>query len=210
MHPSIKLEKIPNKGKGLIALEKIPIGTIIVKELPIVKIPSNETIFSDMFQLLFIIVNADAPTKKLFSSLLPETPDNFMHHKKNIFKELKNLSKMKNKLANKIYYHFITNFSSDEIVLLCAKYICNAFDFGPAGPVILPTGTLLNHSCNPNVTFNVENGFMVFKTNRNIKAGEELCDNYIDPTLPIALRKSMLKKRYGFECMCTKCLNEMA
>jgi hypothetical protein len=208
MDPRIKLETIPNKGKGLVALDNIPNNTIIIKELPFVKIPSSEYIFSDIFQLLFIIMNADARSKKFFNSLLPNSPNNFMHHKKFIFKTLENLSNMKNKYANKIYHFFINNFTEDEIILMCAKYICNAFDFGTEGPIILSTGTLLNHSCNPNVTFKKENGFMVFKTCRNIKAGEELCDNYINVTLPITERKSMLKKRYGFECECSKCLTE--
>ena len=50
-----------------------------------------------------------------------------------------------------ILSYFSNNFSEEELSLLCAKYMCNAFQFGNLGPIILFNGTLLNRSCLPNV-----------------------------------------------------------
>ena len=45
-------------------------------------------------------------------------------------------------------------------------------------------GTMLNHSCLPNVTFEElkKTNMMIFETCQDIKAGDEICDNYIDIT----------------------------
>ena len=83
--------------------------------------------------------------------------------------------------------------------------MCNAFDFGKYGPAILFNGALLNHSCDPNVIFKQENKYMIFKTIKDINKGEELCNNYIDITLPKKRRLSILKSQYGFTCTCNRC-----
>ncbi|XWV25905.1 SET domain protein [Tupanvirus soda lake] len=209
MDRRIKVEILPNKGKGLVATNNIPSNTIIIKELPAFKIPENEFIFCDIFQLLYTIMNStNIENKNKFISLLPNNTNNFLHHKKKFLKALKNLSTTKNKHAKRIYSYFINNFTEDEIALLCTKYMCNAFEFGNEGPVILLLGTLMNHSCDPNVKFAKENGYMVFRTSKNIKTGEELCDNYINTKLPKNERQEMLKQRYGFICKCCKCTSE--
>ncbi|XWV24666.1 hypothetical protein QJ856_gp1118 [Tupanvirus deep ocean] len=209
MDARIKIDNIPNKGKALIATEKIPKNTVIIKELPAFMIPKNKHIFCDIFQLLYTIMNSnDTETKNKFISLAPDKIDNFLHHKKVFLKALHNLSRMRNKHAKKIYSFLVNNHTENEIVLLCAKYMCNAFEFGNDGPVILLLGTLMNHSCDPNVKFIKENGYMVFRTSRNIQVGEELCDHYIDIKLPKNKRQKMLKERYGFVCKCPRCIIE--
>ena len=42
-----------------------------------------------------------------------------------------------------------------------------------------------------------------------MSAGEELCNPYIDVSLPLAARRRELRE-YGFECRCAKCVREEA
>ena len=64
MDHRIQLVNIPNKGRGFIAKQKIPKGTIIIKEYPSYMISEEESIFSDMFQLLYHIINCGDETLK--------------------------------------------------------------------------------------------------------------------------------------------------
>jgi hypothetical protein len=135
---------IPNKGYGFIASETIPSNTVIIKETPETIIEASH-IHSDIFQLLHTILNNKQLSTK-FIKLQPKTLQFYPINKARILTELKSL-----KAANsKIYHWLIDNFSTEEILLYCAKYMCNAFQFNDA-PVILFIGTILNHSCLPNV-----------------------------------------------------------
>jgi len=49
---------------------------------------------------------------------------------------------------------------------------------------------------------------MVFETKRDIQPGEELFDSYITCDVPREERQKTLKDRYGFDCGCTRCLQE--
>jgi SET domain-containing protein len=206
MDTQFQLVDIPYKGKGLIAKKKIPKDTVIINEYPSFMIPVDEYIFSDMFQLLYIITTSEnKDLKQKFYSLLPNNINNFLHLKGEVLRTLDRLNKMKNTYARIIHSHFTNNFTENELLLLCAKYTCNAFDFGNHGPVILFIGTLLNHSCEPNVVFKEDNGHMIFITTKDIDVEEELCDNYVNINLPTKKRTAMLKSRYGFDCNCNKC-----
>lgn len=51
---------------------------------------------------------------------------------------------------------------------------------------------------------------MVFETKRDIKAGEELFDSYINCNLYKEERQAKLRKNYGFECGCDNCKHEIS
>ena len=195
--PRINKSFIPGKGYGFIALENIPNNTIIIKETPTTII--HDSIHSDIFQLLYLILtNKHLLTK--FNKLQPKSLQDYSVNKEQILSELKSL-----KVHNpEIYHYLIDNFSDKEILLYCAKYMCNAFQFDDK-PVILFTGTILNHSCLPNVIFGQKGNQMWFVTNREIKKGEEIYDNYVDITLSKKERSEHLKKQYGFDCQCLRC-----
>jgi hypothetical protein len=53
--------------------------------------------------------------------------------------------------------------------------------------------------------FGQKNNQMHFMTIKDIEAGEEICDNYIDITLPKKDRQKHLKEQYGFNCQCQRC-----
>lgn len=195
----IKKVLIQNKGYGMIAKCPINAGDIVIKETPSITINDNK-IYSEVFQLLYIILSNPELTTK-FQTLYPNTIEHIKISKANIQTELKKVIAN----DNNIYEFFVNKFTLDEIMILCAKYMCNAFQFQDK-PVILFTGTILNHSCLPNVIFGEKNNQMCFMAIRDIQKGEEICDSYIDITMSTKQRKKELKEQYGFDCQCERCI----
>lgn len=68
-------------------------------------------------------------------------------------------------------------------------------------------GSLLNHSCEPNVepVFRRQDATVSFVATRDIDKGEPLFVSYLDETLPFAQRQEHLLFSYGFKCRCFKC-----
>lgn len=192
----VKQVAITNKNYGMIALKKIPKNTIIIKETPSFQLDSNVEIISDIFQLLYQILTS---TKiKQFNNFQPKTTEKFQNYRISLQKEL---YKLRYTQFHDIYTFFIENYSEDEILLFAAKYMCNAF----TPNAILFKGSLLNHACLPNVIFYWKKNQMWFKTVRDIEAGEELCDHYVDITQNKQIRQKRLLEQYGFVCQCIKC-----
>ena len=79
------------------------------------------------------------------------------------------------------------------------KYKRNAF-FINGFATILFLGAKLNHSCDHNVVFTAielkGEPVIVFKTVRDVKVGEELCDNYLLNDVD----HDRLLSQYGFTC----------
>lgn len=194
----LKKTDIPNKGYGFIAKEQIKAGEVLIKETPSVTIQEDK-IYSEFFQLLYLFLS-NSQLKEQFKKLAPNTIENLPIDESTIIKEFKKV------LANNntIYEFFTNNYTLDEIMIYCAKYMCNAFEFKDK-PVILFTGTILNHSCLPNVIFGEKDNQMCFMAVRDIEKGEEINDSYIDITLPTNKRRTELKNQYGFECCCERC-----
>lgn len=82
------------------------------------------------------------------------------------------------------------------------------------GTGIFPMQATLNHSCEPNVTLLKEEGAeerdgrVVARLMRDVAAGEELCNAYVDISLPVRRRRRELRE-YGFECDCARCEREL-
>jgi hypothetical protein len=189
---------IPNKGFGMVATDNIKKGTVLIRDIPFT-IPTNK-IYSEIFQLIYEVINNENMSKKFFK-LQPKSLNGYKIDKNKIGNEL---IKVKNNDAN-MYNFFVDNYTFDELLLFCAKYMCNAFEY-QGKPCFLFTGTLLNHSCLPNVIFGNNGNEMIFVAVRDINKGEEICDNYIDITLPRKERKKHLLEQYGFECYCEQCI----
>ena len=198
---SHKLKKtcIPNKGYGYIANEDIKCGETLIKEIPFT-IPTDN-IYSDIFQLLYEVFK-DTAIITQFMKLHPKTIE-LIHNidQNNIIKEL---SKVKNHNAE-IYNFFTDNYTTNDIILFCAKYMCNAFCF-KGKPAFLFNGTIMNHSCLPNTIFGEVGGKIIFKAGMDIKKGNEIYDNYIDITQCKLKRKEHLLSQYGFICNCERCI----
>ena len=71
-----------------------------------------------------------------------------------------------------------------------------------------PKASYFNHSCAPSVTKTRAGREWVFKANRDVDEGEELCITYLsgeERVLAREKRRRILKKNWGFECACVRC-----
>ena len=206
MNTCVKKVIIPNKGVGMIATRDINKGEIIIVDTPIT-IDTNY-IYSDIFQLLYKVLNNDDLTKK-FIKLCPNKlcPNKLVNTEYNTI--MKNILNELNKVKSNdktVYEFFVTNYNKEELLLYCLKYMCNAFDYMNK-PAFLFTGTLLNHSCLPNTIFIPVNGKVIFISARNIKKNEEITDNYVNLLDNKTVRNKRLFEQYGFKCICEVCSN---
>lgn len=83
------------------------------------------------------------------------------------------------------------------------------------GTGLFPLQATMNHHCEPNVTLLKEeaeeerDGRVVARLTRDVAEGEELCNSYVDISLPYKKRARELRE-YGFECKCERCVREAA
>lgn len=107
------------------------------------------------------------------------------------------------KNTDKKLREFFNNYDKETIEFYYAKYLYNSFEGYNYGPLTLPIIAKINHSCNNNVNynFNKKTGTMIVTSNRNIKAGEEIFDNYLS-NKDIKNHKEYLLNHYGFNCGC--------
>ncbi|KAJ5542285.1 hypothetical protein N7535_004705 [Penicillium sp. DV-2018c] len=80
--------------------------------------------------------------------------------------------------------------------------------FTRVGLYMHPYASLINHSCDYNSVVAFDGEELYVKAIRPIKKGEQIFITYTDPTIPRWIRRQVLKKRYFFDCRCTKCLTE--
>jgi len=81
---------------------------------------------------------------------------------------------------------------------------------GFAGFGLVASVALMNHSCDENVSVNVNKDTLLVtgKAIRDIGKGEELFMAYVDTTKKRAWRQRYLQKSYGFLCHCSRCSRE--
>lgn len=75
------------------------------------------------------------------------------------------------------------------------------------GSFIYESACLFNHSCNPNAQHKVTADGRIFVcARRDIEVGEEITIAYVHIHDAGEVRRAHLRKRYGFECTCTRCI----
>ena len=86
---------------------------------------------------------------------------------------------------------------------------------GRFGIAINPLYSFFNHSCDPNVTYDVDcessSGTLRMKTIRKVRAGNELFISYIpekDLQEPVEERRKKLRHWFGGDCQCPRCRKE--
>lgn len=196
IHPSLEIKKT-DKGYGIFAKEYIPKNTKIIKEIPVIYKSSNikkflkSPFYKQVSKLLLVLLKSH---KEQFLKLVPHTHDN----------HIVNYLKIKD-------YHekYFNDINKETICLYFSKIMRNAFYFHDNIPSVLFYGTLINHSCSPNVDFDPVKEFMVFKTIKDIEKDSEIYGLYINkdvmPTMTTNSRKQYLLDNYAFNCNCVKC-----
>lgn len=73
---------------------------------------------------------------------------------------------------------------------------------------LFPIGAIMNHSCQPSVTWMPFPGWLAVRTPRHLPSGSELTDTYIDVRQPFESRRQRLQEGWGFHCCCSRCCLE--
>jgi len=184
----IKINNNTNYHK-ITALENIPSNQLLIQEYPSINLFGEKEI-DKALQLMIKYILFDE------KELYPRNK-NFIKTDmiKDIHKIIKNTSlKLKD---------FFNNYDKETIEFYYAKYLYNTFEGYNYGPLTLPIIAKLNHSCKNNVNFIFDkiSGCMKVYSNRDIKKGEELFDNYL-LNKNINNHKDYLLSHYGFTCSC--------
>lgn len=79
---------------------------------------------------------------------------------------------------------------------------CEFFGWG-----VWPSASYFNHNCDPNTDKERVGRTWVFKAKRDIAADEEICISYLGKDMSVLReeRNALLKKTWGFHCICQRC-----
>ena len=74
------------------------------------------------------------------------------------------------------------------------------------------TGSILNHSCNPNTARLIQQDFQIIYAVKTIQQGEEISDiyRYHFCETPLEVRQKEILDRYHFKCTCAACVEDYA
>ena len=75
----------------------------------------------------------------------------------------------------------------------------------PLGSCLVPSATLINHSCDSNAHHISEGPELVVRSSRKLAKNEEITISYIDTTQSFKERQKALSTTYAFGCQCCKC-----
>jgi len=195
-----------NGYRSLIANCNISKGTVVIKEYPFL---TCEDVYDGIYQIYsgahdsgaIFSDSGAASIKDIFENFTPNTIDKYTIDYLTILSDLKTLPKY--------MQEFFEVFDINTLRILITKFHRNAFTYKTDDKpcALLQIGSLINHSCQNNLDFYVDNnGYFVFIANRNIESGEELCDSYLTNNSRISKPKcKYLLFQYGFIHSCELC-----
>lgn len=194
----MRLTSYPGKGKGYVAAEVIPAGTLLLREIPIVGEPDwDEDPEVVCIRLSRDPVRMEALLKEVqcMAPVDSETPAEVARE-------------ARRNLAARLHGENPSN----EMVRLYTVFKMNAFEWG-----LYPHAARMNHSCRPSCRFICikNNGLLEVSSRRVIQQGEEITISYRTcqygfPGLPwdTRLRRQQeLRDEHFFECACVLCTN---
>lgn len=191
--PFFEQRKTVDKGIGLYATRKIPIGTRLICEAPLLQIRSNDiTLVLDAYRSL------PKTSKEIYDRLHAYAPTELNLEQDILLK----FGVMSNKSELAQHLKIMSIFSANDF-LLADQCALGVFE----------NVSRINHSCIPNVHFsnNAElSGKETVHAARDIEEGEELVANYIGGRANYQRaeqRRKYLSKHYGFVCQCDACSN---
>lgn len=84
------------------------------------------------------------------------------------------------------------------------------FNLNQISGQIYPIYSFINHDCEPNVRYEIDDKLRLKVFARKpIKAGEELLTTYVNPLHGVKLRRRELRVNWGFLCQCERCTKEL-
>lgn len=112
---------------------------------------------------------------------------------------------MENRISGFLLHHILQLINNGQTVYLRQSYNFTIEQVN-IGSALLPNFAMFNHSCLPNVLHSYENGKIVVRANKDIKAGSQLFNCYGAQAGHMSLweRKQVIKQ-YGFICDCDAC-----
>lgn len=172
------IQLLPGKDYGFVAKKKIPKGTRILSEEPIVRLP-RELISVDQSQATKYQVRV-----KILNQLAKLHPNY-----KKAFLEL---------------YHSCPE-ESDEFGIALTNALPLGSSSSTCG--VFLQASRLNHSCHPNAqeTWHDSIGKLTIYACQDIEEGEEITISYLKKRACYKTRQAILKANYRFRCLCSLC-----
>lgn len=85
------------------------------------------------------------------------------------------------------------------------------FNLNQISGQIYPMYSFINHDCEPNVRYEIDDKLRLkVYARKPIKSGEELLTTYVNPLHGVKLRRRELRVNWGFLCQCDRCTKELA
>jgi hypothetical protein len=176
-NPMYALRDVPDKGKGLVAIEKISKGTRILSEKPIIIVPGVPRSVPDSEQLRISIC---------------EQVNALSEHQRRAFLSMHNIHAYRN--AAEQYLGIIrTNALPIETE-------------GSEGAIFLEA-CRINHACDNNAQKNWNENIKRHTVHalRDIQKGEEITIYYLGVVKGREARQQALQTKFGFTCLCRLC-----
>jgi hypothetical protein len=178
--PPFKIEKIPGKGKGMMANTFIPQGTLILSERPIMitnVITDIKDVSSHLDNLRVAVSKLESKKKRQLFRLYNARPD----------------------------LQILGLFGSNSISLPHTNSKTDSAYMPRAA--VFPTLSRINHSCAPNVvwSWNDQRNCEELRAAVDIAPDSELTASYVDILLTSSERKEELGYKYDFICQCAIC-----
>ncbi|KAG6004958.1 hypothetical protein E4U21_000581 [Claviceps maximensis] len=182
--PLFDIRDVPGKGRGLIAREEIPRGTLVLVEKPLVVVPP---------------VSASASISAIGEAV-----------KWNIANQLRQRSRTEVRQFLSLHNNFRRRRRGGGGTLhpFHGIFQTNALPCGPGSSTgaVYATVSLINHSCRPNCghSWDSEAEHETIYAIRDIVAGEEITITYLEGGSH-AERAESLNVSFGFACSCELC-----
>ncbi|KAI5803927.1 hypothetical protein EDC01DRAFT_763070 [Geopyxis carbonaria] len=179
-HPSLTLQTLPGRGRGLVATAPIPAGTLLLA------VPA--TFFA-----------ATAP---------PETAPWFERWHRRLTVSPREYAAVCTAVTGS--YARAPDASAVDAHLLAAVLAHNAHATSPTptGSGLWITAALINHACTPNASFATVNRMFLVHSRVALHPGDEATLAYISPLVPFPTRREKIQQQWEFTCACSLCTLE--
>ena len=178
-----KIDNVGRKGKGMIAAQDLSPGDVILSEKPVLIVDAEHAQASVIYKHYLDLSKDD---RDRFNGLTYHaTSDEITEYSKRCGKQQ---DKERGKLVARFYTNCMEDAGSTKryVVVECAR---------------------MNHSCNPNTTYDYFHGenLVILRALQKIARGEEILTTYVPPMWMKKRRQEKLWKDWGFNCDCEVC-----